>query len=90
MLENRAHEAAVDEVRTLVAADGAELDPLVKSQRSRHVGLIFQFFNLMPVLSARDNYLLHGYDPVFLPDEDGLENPGNAARTAVISWSSAG
>src|SRR5262245_29626380 len=26
--------------------------------RARHVGLIFQFFNLMPVLSARDNVAL--------------------------------
>ncbi len=34
--------------------------------RARHVGLIFQFFNLIPVLSARDNVAL----PLLLADFD--------------------
>ena len=37
--------------------------------RSRHVGLIFQFFNLMPVLNARDNVAL----PLLLTDLDKHE-----------------
>jgi len=37
--------------------------------RARHVGLIFQFFNLMPVLSARDNVAL----PLLLTDLDKAE-----------------
>ena len=37
--------------------------------RARHVGLIFQFFNLMPVLSARDNVAL----PLLLTDLDKRE-----------------
>ena len=37
--------------------------------RSRHVGLIFQFFNLIPVLTARDNVAL----PLLLVDLDGKE-----------------
>jgi putative ABC transport system ATP-binding protein len=37
--------------------------------RSRHVGLIFQFFNLMPVLNARDNVAL----PLLLTDLDKRE-----------------
>ena len=37
--------------------------------RSRHVGLIFQFFNLMPVLTALDNVAL----PLLLTDLDKRE-----------------
>lgn len=37
--------------------------------RARHVGLIFQFFNLIPVLSARDNVAL----PLLLTDLDKRE-----------------
>lgn len=37
--------------------------------RARHVGLIFQFFNLIPVLSARDNVAL----PLLLTDFDRHE-----------------
>ena len=37
--------------------------------RARHVGLIFQFFNLMPVLSARDNVAL----PLLLTKLDKAE-----------------
>jgi len=37
--------------------------------RSRHVGLIFQFFNLMPVLTAHDNVAL----PLLLTDLDKRE-----------------
>ena len=41
---------------------GARLNDLSEDElagwRARHVGLIFQFFNLMPVLSARDNVAL--------------------------------
>ncbi len=37
--------------------------------RARHVGLIFQFFNLIPVLSARDNVAL----PLLLTDLDKAE-----------------
>lgn len=37
--------------------------------RARHVGLIFQFFNLMPVLTARENVAL----PLLLTDLDKRE-----------------
>jgi len=41
---------------------GQELNRLTEDElarwRARHVGLIFQFFNLVPVLSARDNVAL--------------------------------
>ena len=41
---------------------GQELNQLTEDElarwRARHVGLIFQFFNLVPVLSARDNVAL--------------------------------
>jgi len=39
--------------------------------RARHVGLIFQFFNLIPVLSARDNVAL----PLLLTHLDKAETP---------------
>jgi putative ABC transport system ATP-binding protein len=46
--------------------------------RARHVGLIFQFFNLMPVLSARDNVAL----PLLLTDLDKAERR-RRAETAL-------
>jgi putative ABC transport system ATP-binding protein len=49
-----------DEGEVVVA--GARLNDLTEDElahwRARHVGLIFQFFNLMPVLDARDNVAL--------------------------------
>ena len=42
--------------------------------RARHVGLIFQFFNLIPVLSARDNVAL----PLLLTDLDRAERTRRA------------
>ncbi|MGE3496758.1 MAG: ABC transporter ATP-binding protein [Candidatus Binatia bacterium] len=45
-----------------VIVAGARLNDLSEDElahwRTRHVGLIFQFFNLMPVLNARDNVAL--------------------------------
>jgi putative ABC transport system ATP-binding protein len=56
-----------------VIVAGQALDELSEDQlaewRSRHVGLIFQFFNLIPVLSARDNVAL----PLLLTDLDKAE-----------------
>jgi putative ABC transport system ATP-binding protein len=46
--------------------------------RSHHVGLIFQFFNLIPVLSARDNVAL----PLLLTSLDGRERR-RRAETAL-------
>ena len=46
--------------------------------RARHVGLIFQFFNLMPVLSARDNVAL----PLLLTHLDKAERV-RRAETAL-------
>ena len=42
--------------------------------RSRHVGLVFQFFNLIPVLDARDNVSL----PLLLTDLDRVERDRRA------------
>lgn len=45
-----------------VVVAGAHLNDLTEDElaawRARHVGLIFQFFNLIPVLNARDNVAL--------------------------------
>jgi putative ABC transport system ATP-binding protein len=45
-----------------VHVGGVRIDALSEDElarwRARHVGLVFQFFNLMPVLSARDNVAL--------------------------------
>jgi len=45
-----------------VVVAGVRLNDLSEDElahwRARHIGLIFQFFNLMPVLSARDNVAL--------------------------------
>ncbi len=46
--------------------------------RARHVGLIFQFFNLIPVLTARDNVAL----PLLLTDLD-REERRSRAETAL-------
>src|SRR5512144_174214 len=56
-----------------VTVAGEHLNELTEDElahwRSRHVGLIFQFFNLMPVLNARDNVAL----PLLLTDLDKHE-----------------
>jgi putative ABC transport system ATP-binding protein len=61
---------------------GARLDDLDEDDlarwRARHVGLIFQFFNLMPVLSARDNVAL----PLLLTNLDRTERQ-RRAETAL-------
>jgi putative ABC transport system ATP-binding protein len=61
---------------------GARLDDLDEDElarwRARHVGLIFQFFNLMPVLSARDNVAL----PLLLTTLDRAERQ-RRAETAL-------
>jgi len=46
--------------------------------RARHIGLIFQFFNLIPVLAARDNVAL----PLLLTDLDKRERR-RRAETAL-------
>ena len=61
---------------------GARLNDLSEDElahwRAQHVGLIFQFFNLMPVLSARDNVAL----PLLLTDLDKHERR-RRAETAL-------
>jgi putative ABC transport system ATP-binding protein len=56
-----------------VVVAGQHLNELSEDQlahwRARHVGLIFQFFNLIPVLSARDNVAL----PLLLTHLDKVE-----------------
>jgi putative ABC transport system ATP-binding protein len=56
-----------------VTVAGQSLNDLTEDElahwRARHVGLIFQFFNLMPVLSARDNVAL----PLLLTSLDKRE-----------------
>src|SRR5947199_1702427 len=56
-----------------VVVAGKRLNDLSEDQlarwRSRHVGLIFQFYNLIPVLSARDNVAL----PLLLTKLDKAE-----------------
>ncbi|MGH7805847.1 MAG: ABC transporter ATP-binding protein, partial [Candidatus Binatia bacterium] len=56
-----------------VVVAGQRLNDLSEDElaawRARHVGLIFQFFNLIPVLSARDNVAL----PLLLVDLDAKE-----------------
>jgi len=57
----------------------ADLDEdALAAWRARHVGLIFQFFNLMPVLSARDNVAL----PLLLTHLDRSERT-RRAETAL-------
>ena len=61
---------------------GQHLNELTEDElarwRARHVGLIFQFFNLMPVLSARDNVAL----PLLLTHLDKKERR-RRAETAL-------
>jgi putative ABC transport system ATP-binding protein len=65
-----------------VIVAGARLNDLSEDElahwRARHVGLIFQFFNLMPVLSARDNVAL----PLLLTHLDKRERV-RRAETAL-------
>jgi len=65
-----------------VVVGGQRLNDLSEDElahwRSRHVGLIFQFFNLMPVLSARDNVAL----PLLLTHLDKAERR-RRAETAL-------
>jgi putative ABC transport system ATP-binding protein len=61
---------------------GERLNDLTEDElaewRARHVGLIFQFFNLIPVLSARDNVAL----PLLLTRRDTRERR-RRAETAL-------
>jgi putative ABC transport system ATP-binding protein len=56
-----------------IVVAGQPLDDLSEDElarwRARHVGLVFQFFNLIPVLSARDNVAL----PLLLTSFDRRE-----------------
>ena len=65
-----------------VVVAGERLNDLSEDElahwRARHVGLIFQFFNLMPVLNARDNVAL----PLLLTDLDKRERR-RRAETAL-------
>ncbi len=65
-----------------VVVAGARLNDLSEDEladwRARHVGLIFQFFNLMPVLNARDNVAL----PLLLTPLDKRERR-RRAETAL-------
>jgi putative ABC transport system ATP-binding protein len=65
-----------------VIVAGARLNDLSEDElahwRARHVGLIFQFFNLIPVLSARENVAL----PLLLTDLDKHERR-RRAETAL-------
>jgi putative ABC transport system ATP-binding protein len=65
-----------------VVVAGQRLNDLSEDElarwRARHVGLIFQFFNLMPVLSARDNVAL----PLLLAPLDKAERR-RRAETAL-------
>lgn len=65
-----------------VVVVGQKLNELTEDElaawRARHVGLIFQFFNLIPVLSARDNVAL----PLLLTHLDKRERV-RRAETAL-------
>ena len=65
-----------------VIVAGQRLNDLTEDElarwRARHVGLIFQFFNLIPVLSARDNVVL----PLLLTHLDKAERV-RRAETAL-------
>jgi putative ABC transport system ATP-binding protein len=71
-----------------VAIDGSDLGSLndndLTKLRRRHIGFVFQFFNLLPMLTAEENVLLplsiagRKPDPAFL--EELLEGVGLAER----------
>jgi putative ABC transport system ATP-binding protein len=65
-----------------VVVAGQRLNDLSEDElarwRARHVGLVFQFFNLIPVLDARDNVAL----PLLLTDLDKAERH-RRAETAL-------
>ncbi|MGH2997198.1 MAG: ABC transporter ATP-binding protein [Gaiellaceae bacterium] len=71
-----------------VAVDGVELTSLNDTQltklRRRHIGFVFQFFNLLPMLTAEENVLLPlslaGRKPDRAWVEELLERTGLAAR----------
>lgn len=67
-----------------VVVSGQELDKLSEDQlakwRARHVGLIFQFFNLIPVLSALENVAL----PLLLTDLDKAARRDRAATALRV------
>src|SRR2546430_681075 len=74
-----------------VVVAGQRLNDLSEDElarwRARHVGLIFQFFNLMPVLSARDNVAL----PLLLTKLDQAERIRRAdTALRVVAGGSAG
>ena len=73
-----------------VVVAGERLNDLSEDElahwRARHVGLIFQFFNLMPVLSARDNVAL----PLLLTRLDKRERRGAPRRRCASSASASG
>jgi len=67
-----------------VQIDGNRLDQMSQNQlakwRSRHVGFVFQFYNLLPVLSATRNVEL----PLLLTNLSGKERKKHAAAALEI------
>lgn len=49
------------------------------SLRARHIGFVFQFYNLLPVLSAEEN--------VALPCTFGIWTPNSAGNASTPRWS---
>jgi putative ABC transport system ATP-binding protein len=69
----------------VLGRDVAALDEDARTLlRRRHVGIVYQFFNLVPTLSARENVLLPYLIDGARPDEDAirtaLERVGMTAR----------